>query len=159
MSWTIDRRRSIWGHQPMVRSRRRQNNTMRLAMMRLNAIIPTATGKENAHPTKGLSSVATHRADHAETDGHRKHEARHRKLYKCDQPNCSRKQGFGTINDLARHKKCVHKQEPERGPKILYLCFGRDCPRRHKRWPRLDNFRQHLLRMHGDEDADELLKR
>ncbi|KAF7176563.1 hypothetical protein CNMCM7691_003055 [Aspergillus felis] len=89
----------------------------------------------------------------------RKHEARHRKLYKCDQPNCSRKQGFGTINDLARHKKCVHKQEPERGPKILYLCFGHNCPRRHKRWPRLDNFRQHLLRMHGDEDADELLKR
>ncbi|GFF57319.1 hypothetical protein IFM62136_03392 [Aspergillus lentulus] len=89
----------------------------------------------------------------------RKHEARHRKLYKCDQPNCGRKQGFGTINDLARHKKCVHKQEPERGPKILYLCFGRNCPRRHKRWPRLDNFRQHLLRMHGDEDADELLKR
>ncbi|EAW20079.1 putative C2H2 finger domain protein [Aspergillus fischeri NRRL 181] len=89
----------------------------------------------------------------------RKHEARHRKLYKCDQPNCSRKQGFGTINDLARHKKCVHKQEPERGPKILYLCFGRNCPRRQKRWPRLDNFRQHLLRMHGDEDADDLLKR
>ncbi|KAH3200109.1 hypothetical protein KXW44_009296 [Aspergillus fumigatus] len=89
----------------------------------------------------------------------RKHEARHQKLYKCDQPNCSRKQGFGTINDLARHKKCVHKQEPERGPKILYLCFGRNCPRRQKRWPRLDNFRQHLLRMHGDEDADELLKR
>ncbi|RHZ72600.1 hypothetical protein CDV55_104191 [Aspergillus turcosus] len=89
----------------------------------------------------------------------RKHEARHRKLYKCDQPNCSRKQGFGTINDLARHKKCVHNQEPERGPKILYLCFGRNCPRRRKRWPRLDNFRQHLLRMHGDEDPDSLLKR
>ncbi|RHZ51976.1 putative C2H2 finger domain protein [Aspergillus thermomutatus] len=89
----------------------------------------------------------------------RKHEARHRRLFKCDQPNCSRKEGFGTINDLARHKKCVHKQEPERGPKILYLCFGRNCPRRHKRWPRLDNFRQHLLRMHEDEDADELLKR
>ncbi|PLN75358.1 hypothetical protein BDW42DRAFT_39017 [Aspergillus taichungensis] len=89
----------------------------------------------------------------------RKHEARHKKSFKCDEPNCSRKEGFGTINDLARHKKCVHKQEPERGPKILYLCFGEDCPRRNKRWPRLDNFRQHLARMHHEEDADALLKR
>ncbi|PLB37195.1 putative C2H2 finger domain protein [Aspergillus candidus] len=89
----------------------------------------------------------------------RKHEARHKKSFKCDEPNCSRKEGFGTINDLARHKKCVHKQEPERGPKVLYLCFGEDCPRRNKRWPRLDNFRQHLARMHHEEDADALLKR
>ncbi|PWY71455.1 hypothetical protein BO70DRAFT_321257 [Aspergillus heteromorphus CBS 117.55] len=89
----------------------------------------------------------------------RKHEARHKKLFKCDEPNCTRKEGFGTINDLARHKKCVHKQEPERGPKVLYLCFGHNCPRRTKKWPRLDNFRQHLARMHNDEDADELLKR
>ncbi|EAW15108.1 putative C2H2 finger domain protein [Aspergillus clavatus NRRL 1] len=89
----------------------------------------------------------------------RKHEARHRKMFRCDEPNCSRKEGFGTINDLARHKKCVHKQEPERGPKILYMCFGHNCPRRQKRWPRLDNFRQHLSRMHKDEDADGLLRR
>ncbi|EIT73808.1 hypothetical protein AO1008_11920 [Aspergillus oryzae 100-8] len=89
----------------------------------------------------------------------RKHEARHRKLFKCDEPGCTRKEGFGTINDLARHKKCVHKQEPERGPKVLYMCFGRNCPRRGKEWPRLDNFRQHLSRMHNDEDTSELLKR
>ncbi|KAL4888699.1 hypothetical protein BDV59DRAFT_136847 [Aspergillus ambiguus] len=89
----------------------------------------------------------------------RKHEARHRKLFKCDEPNCTRKEGFGTINDLARHKKCVHKQEPERGPKVLYMCFGQDCPRQNKKWPRLDNFRQHLARMHTDEDTDELLRK
>ncbi|KAE8390703.1 hypothetical protein BDV23DRAFT_154699 [Aspergillus alliaceus] len=89
----------------------------------------------------------------------RKHEARHRKMFKCDEPGCTRKEGFGTINDLARHKKCVHKQEPERGPKVLYMCFGRNCPRRGKEWPRLDNFRQHLSRMHNDEDTNELLKR
>ncbi|KAL3252730.1 hypothetical protein ABHI18_009921 [Aspergillus niger] len=89
----------------------------------------------------------------------RKHEARHKKLFKCDEPNCTRKEGFGTINDLARHKKCVHKQEPERGPKVLYMCFGHNCPRRNKKWPRLDNFRQHLARMHSDEDVDELLRR
>ncbi|PYH46664.1 putative C2H2 finger domain protein [Aspergillus saccharolyticus JOP 1030-1] len=89
----------------------------------------------------------------------RKHEARHRKSFKCDEPNCTRKDGFGTINDLARHKKCVHKQEPERGPKVLYMCFGTKCPRKDKRWPRLDNFRQHLARMHHDEDAEELLRK
>ncbi|KAL4752657.1 hypothetical protein BDW72DRAFT_61074 [Aspergillus terricola var. indicus] len=89
----------------------------------------------------------------------RKHEARHKKLFKCDVPNCTRKEGFGTINDLARHKKCVHKKEPERGPKVLYMCFGRNCPRSSKKWPRLDNFRQHLARMHNNEDADELLRR
>ncbi|RAH76423.1 hypothetical protein BO86DRAFT_15763 [Aspergillus japonicus CBS 114.51] len=89
----------------------------------------------------------------------RKHEARHRKLFKCDEPGCTRKDGFGTINDLARHKKCVHKQEPERGPKVVYMCFGVKCPRKNKRWPRLDNFRQHLTRMHNDEDAEELLRK
>ncbi|KAL4913154.1 hypothetical protein BDW62DRAFT_205802 [Aspergillus aurantiobrunneus] len=89
----------------------------------------------------------------------RKHEARHKKLFKCDEPNCTRKEGFGTINDLARHKKCVHKKEPERGPKVLYMCFGHNCPRSNKKWPRLDNFRQHLARMHNNEDIDELLRR
>ncbi|KAL3475342.1 hypothetical protein BJX99DRAFT_159392 [Aspergillus californicus] len=89
----------------------------------------------------------------------RKHEARHKKLFKCDEPNCSRKEGFGTINDLARHKKCVHKKEPERGPKVLYMCFGHNCPRSNKKWPRLDNFRQHLARMHSHEDIEDLLRR
>ncbi|KAJ5082027.1 hypothetical protein N7532_011070 [Penicillium argentinense] len=89
----------------------------------------------------------------------RKHEARHRKLFKCDEPNCPRKEGFGTINDLARHKKCVHNKEPERGPKMMYLCFGKNCPRPNKRWPRLDNFKQHLSRMHHDENAEALLKK
>ncbi|KAJ5820551.1 hypothetical protein N7474_006142 [Penicillium riverlandense] len=69
------------------------------------------------------------------------------------------KKGSATINDLARHKKCVHNKKPERGPKMVYMCFGKQCSRRDKTWPRLDNFRQHLTRMHGDEDADLLLKR
>ncbi|KAL4996539.1 hypothetical protein BDV10DRAFT_195857 [Aspergillus recurvatus] len=81
-------------------------------------------------------------------------------VIKCDYPRCPwTGKWFGTINDLARHKKCVHKKEPERGPKVLYMCFGRNCPRSSKKWPRLDNFRQHLARMHSNEDADELLRR
>ncbi|KAJ5782227.1 hypothetical protein N7457_004001 [Penicillium paradoxum] len=89
----------------------------------------------------------------------RKHEARHKKQFKCDVPNCARKEGFGTINDLARHKKCVHNKEPERGPKMMYMCFGRHCPRLNKEWPRLDNFKQHLNRMHSEEDGEILLKK
>lgn len=96
--------------------------------------------------------------DCRKTDVCRKHEARHRKLFVCDEPNCPRKAGFGTINDLARHKKCVHNKEPERGPKMMYMCFGTNCPRPNKRWPRLDNFKQHLNRMHHDEDEGSLLK-
>ncbi|KAJ5253777.1 hypothetical protein N7524_010957 [Penicillium chrysogenum] len=84
----------------------------------------------------------------------RKHKARHKKLFKCDVPNCPRKDGFGTINDLARHKICVHNKEPERGPKMIYMCFGTICPRPNKQWPRLDNFKQHLNRMHHEEDGD-----
>ncbi|CAI7650773.1 unnamed protein product [Penicillium pancosmium] len=42
---------------------------------------------------------------------------------------------------------------------MMYLCFGKNCPRPNKRWPRLDNFKQHLSRMHHEEDADALLKK
>ncbi|KAN0086814.1 hypothetical protein V8E54_000502 [Elaphomyces granulatus] len=89
----------------------------------------------------------------------RKHEARHKKQFKCDEPNCTRKDGFGTINDLERHKKCVHHKVPDRGPKKKYMCFGENCPRENKLWPRLDNFRQHLIRIHSTEDQDLLLRR
>ncbi|KAE8144170.1 hypothetical protein BDV25DRAFT_167505 [Aspergillus avenaceus] len=89
----------------------------------------------------------------------KKHEARHQKSHKCNEPGCTRKEGFGTINDLWRHRKCVHKQEPERGPKVVYKCFGRNCTRPEKEWPRLDNFRQHLSRLHCSEDTAELLKK
>lgn len=42
---------------------------------------------------------------------------------------------------------------------MMYLCFGQNCPRPSKRWPRLDNFKQHLSRMHNEEDEDALLKK
>jgi hypothetical protein len=89
----------------------------------------------------------------------RKHEARHKKQFICDEPNCQRKEGFGTKNDLERHKKCVHHKIPDRGPKKKYKCFGDHCVRQHKLWPRLDNFRQHLGRIHSSEDPGILLKK
>lgn len=84
---------------------------------------------------------------------------RPKRLFKCDDPDCPPSESFGTINDLAFHKRWVHNKEPERRPKMMYMCFGVNCPRPNKRWPRLDNFKQHLSRMHHEEDGEVLLER
>lgn len=122
--------------------------------------IEDAIGAASVRPTRGIIDIKACIYESTVADRTiRKHEARHEKSFKCDEPNCNRKEGFGTINDLERHKKCVHKKEPGRGPKKMYICFGKNCPRRNKMWPRLDNFRQHINRMHEREDVDELLNR
>ncbi|KAK2799011.1 hypothetical protein FQN50_008638 [Emmonsiellopsis sp. PD_5] len=89
----------------------------------------------------------------------KKHMLRHEKKFLCREPGCNRTQGFGTINDLERHQKCVHGIEPKHGSNKQYKCFAEGCPKAEKDWPRLDNFKQHLIRMHPDVNQDELLKR
>ncbi|KAI9712930.1 MAG: hypothetical protein M1828_001526 [Chrysothrix sp. TS-e1954] len=87
----------------------------------------------------------------------KKHVAKHLKLYSCTMPGCRRKTGFTTNNDLERHVKSVHNHfEP--GAKV-YHCVSESCAGKRKWWPRQDNFKQHLERMHKDENHDELLKR
>lgn len=87
----------------------------------------------------------------------RKHILKHDKPFKCDIPNCSRAtQGFTTTNDLERHKKSVHRIGLR---SKSYQCASTNCKNKEKIWPRLDNFRQHIDRMHGDEDALDLVKR
>ncbi|KAI9713328.1 MAG: hypothetical protein M1812_006687 [Candelaria pacifica] len=88
----------------------------------------------------------------------KKHILRHEKPFVCDEMNCSRKEGFSTSNDLDRHKKSVHRIIPKRGSMKSYRCFSASCKTKDKLWPRLDNFRQHLKRMHQSEDTDELLR-
>lgn len=89
----------------------------------------------------------------------RKHIARHEKPFKCPQPGCSRQDsGFSTINDLERHNKCVHHINPSHGFSKSYKCFGDNCSKKEKEWPRLDNFRQHLSRMHQSQDPEKLVK-
>ena len=52
--------------------------------------------------------------------------------------------GFGTSNDLLRHQQSVHAAVG-----IKYRCTEGACPTRaQKDWPRADNFKQHLKRMH-----------
>ncbi|KAK1593228.1 uncharacterized protein LY79DRAFT_686158 [Colletotrichum navitas] len=83
-----------------------------------------------------------------------KHNQRHRKAYICNVSGCTRKEGFGTLNDLDRHKGSVHPDVFNAGPR--YRCHIGSCQTKDKIWPRADNFRQHLKRVHqrhiGPED-------
>jgi hypothetical protein len=90
-------------------------------------------------------------------DPARKHQARHEGPHKCSVDECPRAmQGFATVNDRLRHEKSVHKMNTRHTRS--YRCFAPSCGKSEKDWPRLDNFKQHLTRMHPDSDMDELLR-
>ncbi|KAI1439223.1 hypothetical protein GGR50DRAFT_690571 [Xylaria sp. CBS 124048] len=86
----------------------------------------------------------------------RKHDQRHKKPFKCLIAGCTRKQGFGTENDLIRHKRSVHPEADTPGKR--YACSMGSCEHKFKTWPRADNFKSHLQRMHryGDITESEL---
>lgn len=86
----------------------------------------------------------------------RKHELRHTKPFKCLQPHCPKPDGFSTKNDLDRHLKSVHKFAPINIADKRYKCMA--CTGKDKIWPRLDNFRAHCIRIHKDQDTDELVR-
>lgn len=84
---------------------------------------------------------------------------KHDKRHTCDIPSCPRAAvgaGFTTINDLNRHKKSVHRVG---GENRSYRCASESCRNKDKIWPRLDNFKQHICRMHKGEDEDDLIRR
>lgn len=87
----------------------------------------------------------------------RKHQLRHTKPFRCQEPGCPRKDGFSTKNDLERHRKSLHKIAPKNPTDRSFRCAATNCPKRDKIWPRLDNFRQHCTRMHADENVDDLV--
>lgn len=83
---------------------------------------------------------------------------KHIKYFVCDIPRCKRgNKGFSTVNDLDRHKKSVHDVVMENSKS--YQCASPACTNKTKVWPRLDNFKQHINRMHKDEDMYDLIKR
>ncbi|KAL6711824.1 hypothetical protein ACN47E_002867 [Coniothyrium glycines] len=86
----------------------------------------------------------------------KKHELKHKKPFKCTEHGCRRIRGFTTVNDLNRHKKSVHRLGLEDG---RFKCASVNCRNKGKVWPRLDNFKQHIERMHPDEDHDFLIQR
>ncbi|KAL7936964.1 hypothetical protein V8C35DRAFT_212381 [Trichoderma chlorosporum] len=79
----------------------------------------------------------------------KKHRARHLKPFRCNHESCPRsREGFSTPNDLARHRKTVHREHDESDP--IYVCRHDPCSRKkEKLWPRADNFRSHLARSHN----------
>jgi hypothetical protein len=83
---------------------------------------------------------------------------KHEKPFKCDAPGCTRKTGFTTINDLNRHSKSVHEGGID-GKTKSFKCAAKSCRTPNKVWPRLDNFKQHVTRLHPTEDAADLIKR
>ncbi|OAL36283.1 hypothetical protein AYO20_04441 [Fonsecaea nubica] len=87
----------------------------------------------------------------------RKHLARHNRDHKCPIQGCPQKwKGFATRNDLDRHLFVIHRINNRKLKS--YKCFGRDCSRPQKEWPRLDNFKQHLKKMHPRESEEVLLQ-
>lgn len=69
-------------------------------------------------------------------------------------------EGFGTPNDLERHRKSVHRRFPTVGKNTAYICQA--CPqddKHSKHWPRLDNFKAHINRKHQGCDVQALIKR
>jgi hypothetical protein len=75
----------------------------------------------------------------------RKHTRRHEKPFVCREKGCGRTEGFSTSNDLDRHMKSKHA---ELGCGKTWQCLVDRCKSNEKRWPRLDNFRSHLKRVH-----------
>ena len=83
---------------------------------------------------------------------------RHEKKFKCNIINCPRgDRGFGTVNDLERHKKSKHGIQPKHGATKSYRCAASRCKTSTKIWPRLDNFKQHIKRVHKHEDLQDLV--
>ncbi|MCJ1288152.1 hypothetical protein MMC26_007507, partial [Xylographa opegraphella] len=90
---------------------------------------------------------------------YKKHLQRYGKPFVCKEAGCNRGlKGFGTKNDLDRHKKSVHHIIPENTMDRSFKCAGTNCAKKEKVWPRLDNFKSHCIRMHNTDDLDELIK-
>lgn len=93
----------------------------------------------------------------------RKHMLKHTLPYHCDVRGCSRDKGFTSRNDLDRHKRTVHADRSVAGR--FFVCTLDGCAKKkHKLWPRADNFRCHLSRVHGkqyraDDDLTEYVYR
>ncbi|KAI2781403.1 hypothetical protein F4815DRAFT_492628 [Daldinia loculata] len=88
----------------------------------------------------------------------KKHKQRHDKPFKCTVKGCTRSEGFSTPNDLDRHKRSLHPDEHADGDR--YRCQVGPCFNKNKIWPRADNFRAHMKRVHQkelikDEDLDQ----
>lgn len=95
----------------------------------------------------------------------KKHDLRHRKPFKCTVQGCLRAEGFSTTNDLDRHTRSKHPSTLDESiPTKRFRCHVQGCKSKDKTWPRLDNFRSHLKRVHfhqltAEEDFEDTIRR
>jgi hypothetical protein len=84
----------------------------------------------------------------------------HNKPYTCDIEGCRRTAGFTTMNDLNRHKIAKHfnGMDPT-GKTTSYRCASKDCRNPGKIWSRLDNFKAHIVKMHPNDDTQDIINR
>ncbi|KAH8194605.1 hypothetical protein TruAng_011224 [Truncatella angustata] len=79
----------------------------------------------------------------------------------CETCRCTRADGFSTSNDLDRHKRSCHPGEFATG--TFYRCDLGACRNKEKIWPRADNFRAHIRRVHRhsvtEEEMEKLIHR
>lgn len=89
-----------------------------------------------------------------------KHFHKHVKPYHCKHADCKAAgKGFSSPNDLARHMKSVHHECAD--DDVLYICRHGTCGEKNKPklWPRADNFRSHLTKVHQIQvKTEDLLK-
>lgn len=95
---------------------------------------------------------------------YRKHFLRHKRPFKCKVAGCPKLEGFSTPNDLERHIKSKHPDVKQSVSQKRWRCLVPDCKSTGKSWPRVDNFRSHVNRLHKtyleqSESLDQLVNR
>lgn len=76
--------------------------------------------------------------------------------HRCTYDDCPRETGFKSAHDLHRHLITIHGGHGPRNVWVGYQCMADTCTTT-KLWPRLDNLRQHITKLHPQEDMDTLI--
>ncbi|KAI9662103.1 MAG: hypothetical protein M1831_002799 [Alyxoria varia] len=122
-------------------------------------VTSSPTGRNRTKPDLHLCPYQDCREQFKIPSQLKKHVLKHDKPFKCNIRGCSRAiEGFTTTNDLDRHNWTKHQIVPRGRKAKVYRCASRHCVERSKEWPRLDNFKQHVERMHKKESLKKLIE-
>ncbi|KUJ15909.1 uncharacterized protein LY89DRAFT_735054 [Mollisia scopiformis] len=125
---------------------------------------PWSTPVTSNPESRGMECPICHKLVKTQSEM-KKHELRHTKPFECDAPGCTRTEGFSTPNDLERHRKSKHSEILTSSTGIKrFRCLVDGCKSKDKLWPRLDNFKSHLKRVHqslswSEDDMESMVKR
>ncbi|KAF2267295.1 hypothetical protein CC78DRAFT_577247 [Lojkania enalia] len=71
---------------------------------------------------------------------------------------CDRAYNFNSSVDLARHFRSVHSSLLPEDAHGFYKCAYRGCKNSSKLYPRKDNFKRHVMAVHPEVEADDLVE-